>query len=60
MFLEECKYAIKEKKIHNQTIDDDDDVKASFSDEKTLLEKIQTGKSSDYEEILRKIQMNKV
>ena len=59
MFLEECKYVIKEKKIHNQTIDDDDVKTSSFSDEKTLLEKIQTEKSSDYEEILKKIQMKK-
>ena len=59
MFLEECKYVIKEKMIHNQTIDDDDVKTSSFSDEKTLLEKIQTEKSSDYEEILKKIQMKK-
>ena len=38
VFLAECKYVIKEKKIHNYVIDN---VKISTdSDEETLLEKI--------------------
>ena len=45
MFLEECKYVIKEKKIHNYLIDD---LEIS-SDEENLLEKIQMAKNSDYE-----------
>ena len=39
MFLEECKYVIKEKMIHNQTIDDDDVKTSSFSDEKNSVRK---------------------
>ena len=47
-FLGECKYAVKEKKIHNHITDD---IKiSSDSDEGTLLEKIQMEKNSDYEE----------
>ena len=45
MFLEECKYVIKEKKTHNYLIDD---LEIS-SDEENLLEKIQMAKNSDYE-----------
>ena len=61
MFLEECKYVVKEKKIHKSVIHD---VEISDSDEETLSEKIQMGKNSDYEEnsdeeILEKIQMEK-
>ena len=45
--LEECKYVIKEKKIHKYIIDD---VKlSSDSDKETLLKKIQMEKNSDEE-----------
>ena len=47
-FLEECKYVVKEKKIHDYTIDDVDI--SSDSDEQALLEKIQMEKNPDYEE----------
>ena len=40
VFLKECKYIIKEKKIHNYMIDNVEI--SSHSDEKTLFEKIQT------------------
>ena len=40
VFLEECKYVVKEKKIYNHIIDDSE----------ALLEKIQMEKNSDYEE----------
>ena len=47
VFLEKCKYAAKEKRIHNYIIDDG---KISFdSDEEDLLKKIQMEKSSDEE-----------
>ena len=42
MFLEEWKYVIKEKKIHNYIIDDVEI--SSVSDEDTLLEKIEVQK----------------
>ena len=63
MFLEECKYVIKEKKISRYIIDDAEI--SSDSDEETLLEKNQMKKNSDYqassgEEILEKIQMEKI
>ena len=62
MFLEECKYVVKEKKIHKSVIHDVEI--SSDTDEETLSEKIQMGKNSDYEEnsdeeILEKIQMEK-
>ena len=47
-FLEECKYVVKEKKIHDYTIDDVDI--SSDSDEQALLGKIQMEKNPDYEE----------
>ena len=47
-FLEECKYVVKEKKIHDYTIDDVDI--SSDSDEQALLEKIQMEENPDYEE----------
>ena len=58
VFLEECKYVIKEKKIHNYFIDDV--AIYSDSDGQTLLEKIQMEKNYDYgknsdEAILKKI-----
>ena len=60
VLLEECKYVLKEKKIHNYITDE---VEIS-SDEEDLLEKIQMEKNSDYEEnpdkeIMEKIQMEK-
>ena len=60
VFLEECKYVLKEKKIQNYITDE---VEIS-SDEEDLLEKIQMEKNSDYEEnpdkeIMEKIQMEK-
>ena len=60
VFLEECKYVLKEKKIHNYITDE---VEIS-SDEEDLLEKIQMENNSDYEEnpdkeIMEKIQMEK-
>ena len=63
MFLEECKYVIKETKIYNY-ITNDLEI-SSGSDETILLEKIQIEKSSDYEEksdeeILKKIQTKKI
>ena len=62
VFLEECKYVIKEKKIHNYFIDDV--AIYSDSDGQTLLEKIQMEKNYDYgknsdEAILKKIQATK-
>ena len=59
VFLEECKYVIKEKKISRYIIDDAEI--SSDSDEETLLEKNQMKKNSDYvensyKEILKKIQ----
>ena len=42
VFLKECKYIIKEKKIHNY-MNDNVEI-SSHSDEKTLFEKIQTEK----------------
>ena len=62
VFLEECKYIVKEKKIHNYFIDDMEVF--SDSDKENLLEKIQLEKNSDYEEnshekILEKIQTEK-
>ena len=61
VFLEECKYVLKEKKIHNYITDE---VEIS-SDEEDLLEKIQMERNSDYgensdKEIMEKIQMEKV
>ena len=57
VFLEECKYAIKEKKIHNDIIDD---VKLlSDSDEETLLEKNSGYEENSDEEILKQIQVEK-
>ena len=58
-FLEECRYAITEKKMHNYIIDDIEI--SSDSDEETLSEKNQMEKNSDYvensyREILKKIQ----
>ena len=60
VFLEECKYFVKEKKIHNYITED---VEIS-SNEGDLLEKIQMEKYSDYEEnsdeeIMGKIHMEK-
>ena len=60
VFLEECKYVLKEKKIQNYITDE---VEIS-SDEEDLLGKIQMEKNSDYEEnpdkeIMEKIQMEK-
>ena len=60
VFLEECQYIVKEKKIYNCIIED---VEISF-DEEDLLEKIQMDKNSDYEEnsdedIMEKVQMEK-
>ena len=47
VFLEKCKYVVKEKRIHNYIIDDGE---ISFdSDEEDLLKKIQVEKSSDEE-----------
>ena len=43
VFLEECKYVVKETKFHNYTIDDVQN--SSDSDEEDLFEK-----KSDYEE----------
>ena len=62
VLLEEYKCVIKEKNIHSYIIDDVEI--SSDSDEETLLEKIQMGKNSDYEEnsdeeILEKIEMEK-
>ena len=62
MFLEECKYVIKEKKFHKYIIDDLEI--SSDSDEETLLQKIQMENYSNYEEnsdeqFLEKIQMEK-
>ena len=48
VFLDECKYVVKEKKIHKYIINDVEI--SSDSDEETLLEKIQMEKSFDYEE----------
>ena len=42
MFLEECKYVVKETKFHNSTIDD---VQNSSDSDEDLFEK-----KSDYEE----------
>ena len=48
VFLDDCKYVTKERKINNYIIDC---VKmSSDSDEETLLEKIQKEKNSEYEE----------
>ena len=62
LFLEECKYVVEEKKIHNYIIADVEI--SSDSDEETMLEKIQMEKNSDYEEnsneeILEKIPTEK-
>ena len=57
MFLEECQYAIKEKKIYDDIIDD---VKLlSDSDEETLLEKNSGYEENSDEEILKQIQVEK-
>ena len=57
VFLEECKYAIKEKKIYDDIIDD---VKLlSDSDEETLLEKNSGYEENSDEEILKQIQVEK-
>ena len=58
VFLEECKYVTKEKKIHNYFIDDV--AIYSDSDGKTLLGKIEMEKNYDYgknsdEAVLKKI-----
>ena len=68
VFLEECKYFIKEKKIHKYIIDDVEI--SSDSDKETLLEKIQMEKSLIMKKILmrkfwkkirwKKIQMKKI
>ena len=47
MFLEECKYVIKEKKIHHYNTDD---VESSSDSEEENLEKIQTKENSDKED----------
>ena len=61
MFLEECKYVIKEKKFHKYIIDDVEIY--CDSDEEILLEKIQMEKNSNYEEnseeILEKMMVEK-
>ena len=62
MFLEECKYVVNEKKLHNY-ITDDVQI-SSDSDKEDLLEKISIEKNSDYEEnsdeeIMEKIKMEK-
>ena len=57
VFLEECQYAIKEKKIYDDIIDD---VKLlSDSDEETLLEKNSGYEENSDEEILKQIQVEK-
>ena len=48
VFLEGCKYAIKEKKIHSYNTHDVEISSDSY--EETLLEEIQMDKNSDYEE----------
>ena len=48
VFLEECKYVIKEKKINKYIIDGVEI--SSDSHEETLLEKIQIETKTDYEE----------
>ena len=68
VFLEECKYFIKEKTIHKYIIDDIEI--SSDSDKETLLEKIQMEKSLIMKKILmrkfwkkirwKKIQMKKI
>ena len=60
VFLEECQYIVKQKKIYDRIIED---VEIS-SDEEDLLEKFQMDKNSDYEEnseeeIMEKVQMEK-
>ena len=67
VFLEECKYVIKEKKIPKYIIDDvkfSSDSNEENSNEGTLLEKSQMEKNSDYEEnsneeILERLQTEK-
>ena len=67
VFLEECKYVIKEKKIPKYIIDDvkfSSDSNEENSNEGTLLEKSQMEKNSDYEEnsneeILERLQREK-
>ena len=61
VFLEECKYVIKERKIHNYIIDG---VEISSDSDEEVLEKIHMEKNSNYEkssdeEILEKIQTEK-
>ena len=48
VILEECKYAVKERKIHSYIIDDLEIW--SFDSDDGLLEKNQMEKNSDYEE----------
>ena len=62
VFLEEYKYVVNEKKLHNY-ITDDAQI-SSDSDEEDLLQKTQIEKNSDYEEnsneeIMEKIKMEK-
>ena len=53
VFLEECKYVVKEKEIPKYIIDDIEiysDSDEENSDEEILIKKIQMMKNSDYEE----------
>ena len=51
VFLEECKYVVKEKKIHN-CITDDMEISGSDEDnsDEEILEKIQKSKNADEED----------
>ena len=61
VFLEECKYVIKEKKIHNDIIDDVEisDFDEGNSDEE-ILEKIQTKKDSDEKILAKTVLLKKI
>ena len=55
MFLEDCTYVVKKKKIHNQIIDYVEI--SSDSNEEDLLEKKFEYEENSDEEIMEKIQM---
>ena len=58
VFLEECKYVVKEKNIHNYIIDDVEIY--SDSDEGDLLEKILTNKKILMKKLWKKFRWKKV
>ena len=55
MFLEDCTYVVKKKKIHNQIIDYVE-ISSDSNEEDLLEKKIEYEENSD-EEIMEKIQM---